>query len=196
VPPLRERPEDITDLVRHFLARFAAEEGKRVRTISSSAVQLLAGYHWPGNVRQLENAVFRAVVLADGDEVGVAAFPQIAARTSGLNAPALDSLADFETAPAASIVKVDTSAHCAESDKIVDQVTRSAALTLLDASGQLRALEEIEAEVIRFAIAYYDGQMSEVARRLRIGRSTLYRKLETLGFDRSDNLQTPDVAAG
>ena len=54
---------------------------------------------------------------------------------------------------------------------------------LTDAQGEVRALEEIESEVIRFAINHYRGQMSEVARRLKIGRSTLYRKLESLGLD-------------
>src|SRR5688500_5106592 len=79
VPALAERPEDIPELARHFLARFAAEEGKRIRRLDGDALALLSSYRWPGNVRQLENAVFRAVVLADGDEVGVADFPQIAA---------------------------------------------------------------------------------------------------------------------
>src|ERR1700719_2302764 len=80
VPTLAERPEDIAELVRHFLARFAAEEGKRISTISAEALALLAAYRWPGNVRQLENAVFRAVVLAETDEVGVTEFPQIATQ--------------------------------------------------------------------------------------------------------------------
>ena len=57
-----------------------------------------------------------------------------------------------------------------------------ARLALLDATGDIRPLEEIEGEVIRFAIAHYRGQMSEVARRLQIGRSTLYRKLDSLGL--------------
>ena len=56
------------------------------------------------------------------------------------------------------------------------------ALPLLDASGNVRPLDELEADVIRFAIARYRGQMSEVARRLRIGRSTLYRKLDEIGL--------------
>jgi DNA-binding NtrC family response regulator len=55
-------------------------------------------------------------------------------------------------------------------------------LPVLDAAGDVRPLDEIEADLIRFAIAHYRGQMSEVARRLRIGRSTLYRKLEGLGL--------------
>jgi len=57
------------------------------------------------------------------------------------------------------------------------------AVALLDGSGHVRALAEIEAEAIRFAISHYRGQMSEVARRLHIGRSTLYRKLDSLGLD-------------
>jgi DNA-binding NtrC family response regulator len=56
------------------------------------------------------------------------------------------------------------------------------ALALLDGQGDVRPLEEIEYETIRFAISHYRGQMSEVARRLRIGRSTLYRKLKHLGL--------------
>ena len=80
VPPLRQRREDIPELARHFLARFAAEEGKRVRGISAEALALLAAYRWPGNVRQLENAIFRAVVLADGEQIGIDEFPQIAAQ--------------------------------------------------------------------------------------------------------------------
>src|SRR5246127_2054214 len=59
VPPLRERPADIPALARHFLALFAAEEGKPIRAITPDAAGLLTAYHWPGNIRQLENAVFR-----------------------------------------------------------------------------------------------------------------------------------------
>src|SRR4051794_15844441 len=75
VPPLAERPEDVPDLARHFLARFAAEEGKRITRLAGDALGLLTTNHWPGNVRQLENAVFRAVVLAEDEEVGIAEFP-------------------------------------------------------------------------------------------------------------------------
>src|ERR1700693_836609 len=84
VPPLRERPADIPALVRHFLARFAAEEGKRIRLISPDAFRVLAAFQWPGNIRQLENAVFRAVVLAEGDGIGIEEFPQITAHLSAL----------------------------------------------------------------------------------------------------------------
>ncbi|MBI5865361.1 MAG: sigma 54-interacting transcriptional regulator [Planctomycetes bacterium] len=79
LPPLRDRREDIPKLVETFVTRFAAEEGRR-RVIGAdrTAMALLEAYDWPGNVRQLENAVFRAVVLSDGDLLGVDEFPQIA----------------------------------------------------------------------------------------------------------------------
>src|ERR1700722_3132376 len=183
VPTLAERPEDIAELVRHFLARFAAEEGKRIRAISAQALALLAAYRWPGNVRQLENAVFRAVVLAETDEVGVTEFPQIATQLA--RNPAADDEA-LKTAPpplfsAAMIVAEDHPPGMGGS--IAPYGLPSATLRLTDPTGEVRPLEEVESEVIRFAVAHYRGQMSEVARRLRIGRSTLYRKLDGLGFD-------------
>jgi DNA-binding NtrC family response regulator len=196
VPPLAERPEDIPELVRHFLARFAAEEGKRVTGISTEALTLLSAYRWPGNVRQLENAVFRAVVLAEGSEIGVAEFPQIAQAASALplpptaampslNSSSLDALTlDAPRLDGPSFDAPSLAAPALTESPSGDSLPAAlyAKLALLDASGDIRPLEEIEGEVIRFAIAHYRGQMSEVARRLQIGRSTLYRKLDSLGL--------------
>jgi two-component system response regulator PilR (NtrC family) len=71
LPPLRERKEDIPLLVDHFVAKYAAENGKAVRGVTPETMALLLDYHWPGNVRELENAIERAVVLAAGPEIGV-----------------------------------------------------------------------------------------------------------------------------
>ena len=103
MPPLRERPADIPALARHFLARFAAEEGKRIRLITPEALRVLAAFHWPGNIRQLENALFRAVVLAEGDSIGLAEFPQIAAQVA---APGCRTLRR-EPRPASQVVPAD-----------------------------------------------------------------------------------------
>ena len=176
VPPLRTRREDVPELVRHFLTRFAAEEGKRVRAISREALSLLAAANWPGNVRQLENAMFRAVVLAEGEEIGINEFPQIAAQVSSdeasipqLSEPSPAIAASWPDGPADVVpVRIATPAHT---------------LPITDSHGDVRPLEEIERDSIRFAISHYRGQMSEVARKLRIGRSTLYRKLEGLGLE-------------
>ena len=76
IPPLRMRREDIPHLLRHFLARFCAEENRAITGISGEAMAQLAQLEWPGNIRQLENAVYRAVVMSDGDQLGLADFPQ------------------------------------------------------------------------------------------------------------------------
>jgi DNA-binding NtrC family response regulator len=170
VPPLRQRTEDIPELARHFLARIAAEEGKRVHSLSAQALTLLSAFRWPGNVRQLENSVFRAVVLSEGEEIGVNEFPQVAAQVCEPDAQPL-----IEPSPAIASSWPDVKAPA---------FTNPAhSLLLTDAQGDVRPLDELEREVIRFAIAHYREQMSEVARRLGIGRSTLYRKLEGLGLD-------------
>jgi DNA-binding NtrC family response regulator len=185
LPPLRARAEDIGGLAQRFAQRFAAEEGKSVRGLSAEALHLLSRYPWPGNVRQLENAVFRAVVLCEGDELGVAEFPQIAARVSGYDI----------RVPAAPAMTPPLRTQQAEASRL--QARDPHLLRLLDDHGHARRLEEVEGELIRFALAHYRGQMSEMARRLGIGRSTLYRKLKDLGLHEDEAVAEaqPDVAA-
>ncbi|RDE04824.1 sigma-54-dependent transcriptional regulator [Sphingomonas aracearum] len=154
IPPLRERIGDIPALARHLLARIAQQPGLRPLGITDEALTLLSRYDWPGNVRQLQNALFRAAVLCEANALTVADFPQIAALGAGRNAA---------PAPAG--------------------MATSGGVTLFRPDGNLRPLDEIEADVIRLAIGHYRGRMTEVARRLGIGRSTLYRKLGELGID-------------
>ena len=183
IPPLRARNGDVADLARRFAARFAAEEGKRLRGITAEALALLSNYDWPGNVRQLENAVFRAVVLADGDELTVAEFPQIAAQVDGF---------DVRVPPA----PPSLSAQPREREVVRVEVRDPNMRKLLDDHGQVRKLDDLEAEAIRFALDYYRGQMSEMARRLGIGRSTLYRKMKEYGFaDAGDAVTAESDAA-
>jgi len=187
VPPLRERLQDIPELARHFLVRFAAEEGKRVGGLSAEAMSLLCAYQWPGNVRQLENAVFRAVVLAEDDIIGCREFPQIASQISGCE---IAPVAISEAAPHG--LHPITGALVGLGSETISPpaaTTPMSALDLLDDNGEVRPLEHIEADTIRFAITHYRGQMSEVARRLRIGRSTLYRKLDSLGLAGDSDMQ-------
>src|SRR5689334_15562427 len=75
IPPLRQRREDIPHLLRHFLARFNAEENRHITGISGEAVAYLSQLEWPGNIRQLENAVYRAVVMSEGDQLDLTDFP-------------------------------------------------------------------------------------------------------------------------
>ncbi|WP_407156661.1 sigma-54-dependent transcriptional regulator [Bradyrhizobium sp. STM 3557] len=171
IPPLRARRDDIPHLLRHFLARFAAEENSAVTGISGEAVAYLSQLDWPGNIRQLENAVYRAVVMSEGDQLGIADFPLIPAHAPPVeHAPPL-----MVERPAAQPAMVSGSEIPIAPLPAPHQV---GTLSMLSANGEVRPLEELENEIIRFAIAHYRGQMSEVARRLKIGRSTLYRKLD------------------
>ena len=154
IPPLRERTSDIPALARHFLGRMASQPGLRSLGITDEALSLLKAYNWPGNVRQLQSALFRAAVLCDRDALTPDEFKQIATAVGVRTA-------DVSTSNDGNGIGID----------------------LYEDDGNLRPLEEIEADVIRLAIGHYRGRMTEVARRLGIGRSTLYRKLADLGIE-------------
>ncbi|MGL4323908.1 MAG: sigma-54-dependent transcriptional regulator [Beijerinckiaceae bacterium] len=183
IPPLRNRRDDIPELVRMFMARFAAEEGRKIRNVSSEAMALLRNYDWPGNVRQLENAVFRAVVLSDGDELTVAEFPQIAAQVDGFDVriPPIERMA----LPQGGRV---------EKEIVRVEIRDPNATTLVGENGEMRTLQTVEEEMIRFALKFYRSNMTEVSRRLGIGRSTLYRKLKEYGLEDGIPAESVDAA--
>jgi DNA-binding NtrC family response regulator len=158
LPPLRERVADLPALARHLLDRIALQPGLREIDITDDALALLGGYDWPGNIRQLQNALFRAAVLCDASALTTADFPQIAQESFSRRRPRA------ETGPRLPSIA-------------------TGGVLLYTPEGHLRPLDDIEGDVIRLAISHYRGRMSEVARRLGIGRSTLYRKLGDLGID-------------
>ena len=139
LPPLRQRREDIPPLAERFIARFSAQEGKSVVGLTDAARALLVSAPWPGNVRQLENAIYRAVVLTENRRLEPADFSHLAPPEPGSAASA-------------------------------------AAHPFFDEEGHVRPLAEIETAALEAALSRYDGSMSEAARRLGIGRTTLYRK--------------------
>lgn len=152
LPALRQRAGDIPALARHFLARIGEQPGLRPLGITDGALAILGAYDWPGNVRQLQAALFRAAVFCDGDALTALDFPNLSSLVG-------------------------------ETSRSAPTQSDGAGVMLYAPDGNLRPLEEIEADVIRLAIGHYRGRMTEVARRLGIGRSTLYRKLSELGID-------------
>ena len=177
IPPLRARREDIPHLLRHFLARFGAEENRAITAISGEAMAHLSHFDWPGNIRQLENAVYRAVVMSDGDQLEVSDFPLVQVHASAI------SEAHSEPLVVSPALQSSAPAMVSGNEIPIAPMTANGNLSMLTASGEVRPLEEMENEIIRFAISHYRGQMSEVARRLKIGRSTLYRKLDEVSAD-------------
>jgi DNA-binding NtrC family response regulator len=170
IPPLRMRREDIPHLLRHFLARFSAEQSRHITGISGEAMAYLSQLDWPGNIRQLENTVYRAVVMSEGDQLGLSDFPQAANMPSPpiSNAPCEPLVVSHAIVPA----------MVSGNEIPIAPLPAAGMLSMLTHAGEVRPLEELESEIIRFAISHYRGQMSEVARRLKIGRSTLYRKID------------------
>src|SRR5581483_4757504 len=155
-------------LLRHFLARFCAEENRPITGISGEAVALLSQLDWPGNIRQLENAVYRAVVMSEADQLGVADFPQATLQSQVVAAsgepPGEPLVIDPGFPPSGPAVISGSEIP------IAPVAAAGGMLAMLTSAGEIRPLEELEGEIIRFAIAHYRGQMSEVARRLKIGR--------------------------
>jgi DNA-binding NtrC family response regulator len=168
-PALRERKDDVPALVDAFVRRFNVEEGKSVVGATPETMTYLSAFDWPGNVRQLENAVYRAIVLADAPYLQPHDFPAI----SGVAPP----IHTTDSGPP-SVVAITPIGG-----QFMPDLPQAVPVRILDERGHLRTLEEIERDLIQLAIEIYAGHMSEVARRLGIGRSTLYRKVREQGLE-------------
>jgi len=164
VPRLRDRREDIPALLDHFIKRFNAQERLSVMGTTTSTIEMLKTYDWPGNVRQLENTIYRAMILSDGVMLKPHDFPQISGLSPAMQTQSPDPINSL----------IGTAEPASETQ---------GAIEFMDRDGHLRSLEEIERDLIEFAIDTYSGHMSEVARRLGIGRSTLYRKVREHDLD-------------
>ncbi|MGE3466152.1 MAG: sigma 54-interacting transcriptional regulator [Pyrinomonadaceae bacterium] len=151
LPPLRERVEDINLLVIHFLENYKEKTGRFVSGISKEAMRALVNYDWPGNVRELENAIERAIIIGSGRQIEVDDLPDAIAQTAG-----------------------GASAHAR-----LERATAAGEGRGLGISIELpSAMDEVEKQVIEATLDYTDGDKSQAARLLNIGRKTLYRKLE------------------
>ncbi|MEO5859276.1 MAG: sigma-54 dependent transcriptional regulator [Pyrinomonadaceae bacterium] len=96
LPPLRDRPDDIPPLIRHFIAKTAASQSSVVKPVSRDTMDTLQSYSWPGNVREMENAVERAFILS-GDHIGLSDLPQKVQKATGSTASTADANASLES---------------------------------------------------------------------------------------------------
>jgi DNA-binding NtrC family response regulator len=152
LPPLRERRDDLPDLCNSLLSRIAQEYGLATTPkLSASALALLAQHPLEGNVRELENAIERAVIIASGRQIELDDLPEAISRT-----------ADHASAHA----RHERAAAAGLGNAIGIQIELPS------------AMDEIEKQVIEATLDYTEGDKSHAARLLNIGRKTLYRKLE------------------
>ena len=151
LPPLRERVEDIHPLVFHFLERYKEKSGRFVSGISKEALRALVNYEWSGNVRELENAIERAVIIASGRQIDLEDLPEAISKKA------------FE---ASALARQERARAAGEGREIAIEI------------GLPASMDEIERYVIEATLDYADGDKSRASRLLNIGRKTLYRKLE------------------
>ncbi len=157
MPPLRDRKQDIKDLAEHFIKKFAASESTEIKGITEKAISLLSSHNWKGNVRELENTLYRAVIMCNSallDEEDII-MPYSSGAETFVNVP------DFE-------------------DNYLDDETISMGhyLRLFDAKGEVRALDSIIWDAVQSTIEHYDGSVKDAARALKVGQSTIYKKLQ------------------
>jgi len=156
LPALRERREDIPLLVRHFIEKYDQRLGKRVEGIEDEALQVLMGYAWPGNIRELENLMERSVLFADGPLILASALPE--------------SLRERGAPPAQPIAAVGPlGSIAAPSGASMKEIVR-------------QAQAELERELIARALDETGGNVTRAAKRLQISRKSLQVKMKELGF--------------
>jgi two-component system, NtrC family, response regulator AtoC len=156
LPPLRERREDIPLLVSHFIAKYDQRLGKKVERVDDEAMQMLLGYGWPGNIRELENLMERSVLFADGPVILGASLP--------------DAMRDRTPGPAVPIAAVGPlGAIAAPSGASMKEIVR-------------QAQAELEKELIRRALEETGGNVTRAAKRLQISRKSLQVKMKELGL--------------
>jgi DNA-binding NtrC family response regulator len=151
IPPLRDRRDDIPLLVAHFLKEFAAKHNKPINGLAPQVRRVMAGYPWPGNVRQLRNVIEGMVVLARGDRFELEDVP--------------DEIRSLAPKPIALL----TSDHpVGATDAPADSADISPGMSLAD----------VEKSLIRKTLHFTNGNREQAAKILGIGARTLYRKLK------------------
>jgi transcriptional regulator with GAF, ATPase, and Fis domain len=159
VPPLRERPDDIPELAMHFMRSSAQRCRKDVTQLDDDALVLFKSYSWPGNIRELENAVERAVVIAESNTLTLNELPAELLQEKD---------AEFEAAPAEE-----------RADTYAQEPVFAGARPYASLRGERQRLER---EQLVRALAAADGNKAEAARALGIARSTLVSRLKKFGL--------------
>ncbi|MDH5752825.1 MAG: sigma-54 dependent transcriptional regulator [Deltaproteobacteria bacterium] len=201
VPPLRERMEDIPHLARHFVSRFCSQENKPERRIPPALMEQLKTYPWPGNIRELENAIFRAVVLSEEEVLLEEHFPSVMAyvppqeqeEEQYIELPARRAAQSGQPPESLPGMTAEGMREPSGAAPVAYSVPPGAfyASSRLEQAAQAYpagapTLDEVERDAIEMALNAAGGNMTRAAIRLNIGRATLYRKLKKYGIIRSE----------
>ena len=149
LPSLRDRKDDIIVIAQDFLHRYSEQTKKTIEKLDLDAVEVLHDYSWPGNLSELKTVIHEAARHCMRESISAQDIARAACEVGAF-------------------IRASSSS----------QTSSLTTVELFDPMGDLRPLIDLEAEIIRFALDHYNSQISEVSRRLGIGRSTLYRKMK------------------
>ncbi len=170
VPPLRERTEDIPLLCAHILQKYQSELNKTVNTIQPEAMNHLMRQSWPGNIRQLENVLYQAMINSETESIGLESLPKDGlSQTAGQGAPVSSAPAETSPEPAAETVEA-ASEPAAESGPTDG------------GDGVIVPIEEMEKRALAHALKVTGGNIPKAAKELGISRSTIYRMVKKYGL--------------
>ncbi len=201
IPPLRERLEDILVLAEHFLQRIMKREKKKLEGFETDAIQAMENYSWPGNIRELENVVERAVLLTDGRRIPLHVLPkhiQVCLNRLSAGDPSFQnkrksvSLGDStERSENASLSFGQLSSSSRSSFGRNTMLQKESTEIAFDSPDTIIPFHQIEEEVILAALKACQGDIQETARRLEISRATIYRRLRQYGIQPDVHRSTP-----
>lgn len=167
VPPLRRRPDDIESLVEHFLARYSEAHQRSIPKLDPAALKALKSYSWPGNIRELQNYIERAIVWLESDQLTKDALPNVVVGDSKAS-----QLAVFRPADEQSLVR----------EYVYHRISKSA----VDADDlHKQIVEPVEKELLMQVMEACQQTQTKAAARLGINRNTLYKKLVEFGLAKS-----------
>jgi two-component system nitrogen regulation response regulator GlnG len=182
MPPLRDRTDDIPQIVDFCLQNLVKERKTRVSKVSPETIEVMLNYDWPGNVRELENVVYRSAVIAQGDAILPKDLPPEINRTlgTGVSAPGSGGV-PVETATPSE----ETEAEVSEEPSATGSLTLKVALDFLhDELSQLDPpiLNRLEEEMVKRALTAASGNQVRAAERLGMTRTTLRKRIEAYGL--------------
>ena len=155
LPALRDRKQDIPLLANHFIHRFALQDQMGVKKLSSNACRYLMDQDWPGNVRQLENLLHRAMVISDSDMIDINDLHSLGVEHAEQTSIELD-------------VGQNENAH-----------------KFLNEEGHLKKCDDIEKELMIFALWRCENNITKAANDIGLAKSTFYKKMKLYGIARS-----------
>jgi transcriptional regulator with PAS, ATPase and Fis domain len=179
IPPLRERGDDVLILAQHFIDHFNGKYDRQVKGLAPSAVRLVKEYPWPGNIRQLKNAVERAVLVEGGEWIEAESLLLESERDRQKPAQARDP----------KVTRVEIGIGPGDAPGLPTALAghgKGAKAGALEMPAEGIALEELERDIILSALRTANGNLSRAARLLKIKRGKLRYRLERLGITPRD----------